>query len=108
MARDDTVVVICCCDQRGGITHIRFDVMKRRVCPQVSECHWITGSSVLRSPRCAACKLVVPQHVHDADLGYRNSEQIWTLYHHSTNQQSSIRSAIDSQMWSRCVFLLYE
>ena len=95
-------------DQRRRIAGARLDVVQRRVPVKVRESLLLVGRSVFGRPRFSAGELLVPQHVHHADRGQRDGEQIGTLLHHRADEQAAVRPAHDAERLRRRVFFLDE
>ena len=90
MGRHDTVIVVGSRYQRRRILRALLDVMQRGVFVEVVELLLVVARAVLYDPAPADGELVVAEHIHHTYLRNRYTEQVRTLCHAGTYQQTNL------------------
>ena len=105
MGRNHAVVMIGGKGQGGRVIHACLDVVQGGILDQVVEALQAVAGAVIGCPGPADGKLMIPQHIHNTDLGNSHPEQFGSLGHNRSNQKSAIGTSHDRKLIGGSIFL---
>ena len=90
MCRNDPVIMIGSKRQGCRVVYIFPDIMQGRIFEKIIEPFLSIACTVIAGPGMANSELLVPQHIHYSNLGYRHFHQVGPLGHHGSDKESPV------------------
>src|SRR5690606_11745128 len=107
MSRHYPVIMICCCHHGGWVSCFWFQCMIRRICVQIFK-HFFTivRRTVIECPASTGRKFMVTEHIQHTNCRESYFEELRTLCHTRSNQETTVGTTCNSQFFRRCVLLV--